>query len=291
MLAMPLPVLPDTMRCEPDLLHRLAPAVGSPATAQWLDAHAGQPGRPFPLQVDGAGDEPPTRAHLLLLDGRTVLDLQQAQTWALPGLAAPAPARFLSPSGAQIVFLQAERRGQAGLRHFLHVADFRRALSYRVDFDNAWARFGSPRDATPAWLAYHFRWIERADGRERLVWHEPQAPIPAHGRVVDFGRDQLEYRLQPVREPMLDALAAFVALECGVRPLSAWVDDTERRIEIAVAGQRLVLAWQKAERCVSLYAAPRQVNAASRELVAGLASRFDDELVSDQYPHLFHEAG
>lgn len=271
----------------------------SMATYQWLDADAGQPGPERTVGIRDGSAEPRALAggSLLLLGGRCVLDVPTLGVHCvslndLPVLqrlddytAAGTPARGLSPTRSQLVFVGSRQRGTTS-EWAVVVVDFRTGDAYALPIDRDAMRFEEPDDATGPWLARWFAWTTRPDGTERLARRRGVTPPPWEGRLSASAGGYTEYRLVPVRAAAMQAaFTAFLQQRFG----AALVREDDDTTLATIDGSTLTVWARPDARTVAVFARqlPTGSTQPASDLVARVAAAFDAELRAGRHQDCF----
>ena len=164
----------------------------------------------------------------------------------------------------------------------LIVYDFMTPSSYFLRLDRKIHRFHGWEEVDLAWLHHYFEWRKGADGQDRLVERANVTPLPYHGNLSETGEKYREYRIQPVTGEMEDALAGFIEREMGgVRqPAAAQYGDD---VIVFRMGDHTVFVSDHEDHA-SVYS-DHESN--SGQAVIAIAKRFDEELKTRKYDHLF----
>ena len=165
--------------------------------------------------------------------------------------------------------------------YVLAVTDTVTRETYALPIDQARMRFAAPDLLDPAWVAHYFRWDRGAGGVDRLVVREGVAPLPYRGMLTRDGSGYREYRIQPARESLRDALVEFLAAEFkGERqPAEAGAYAHEVRID----GRAVRVAYDSDDHHVGVF----MERGGDSQLVATIAERFDAAVASGAYDRHF----
>jgi hypothetical protein len=171
----------------------------------------------------------------------------------------------------------------------LIVYDFMAPSSYYLQLDRGIHRFNSWEEVDLAWLHHYFEWKKAENGFDQLVARAKVVPLPYHGQFSDSGSDSYrEYRLLPVRPEMKDTLAAFIEREMGgVRqpPAPQFGSD----VIVFKVGDGTVFVSNHEDHA-SVYSdhdnSGRRSNPSGRA-VESIGQRFDEQLKTRKYDHLF----
>jgi hypothetical protein len=168
----------------------------------------------------------------------------------------------------------------------LIVYDFMAPSSYYLRLDRTLHRFHDWEEVDRAWLHHYFEWKKGENGFDQLVMRENVTPMPYRGKLSASGEKYQEYRIQPVTAAMKDSLAAFIEREMGgVRqpPEAHFSAD----VIVFKLGEHTVHVSDHEDHA-SVYS-DHESN--SGPAVAAIAKRFDEELKTRKYDHLFAAGG
>jgi hypothetical protein len=140
-----------------------------------------------------------------------------------------------------------------------------------------------------AWVDHYFEWVRDSAGRERLQPRKGAKAMPWRGRFVDFG-DFIEYRVQPVRPEMNDALKRFVVERLGAKvvsdPASPKVNGLDT-FEVPGCGHVIAISYHDEHTGVYVPMAKSPPWRPCQDTVRRVGTAFDSELASGRLDGLF----
>ena len=178
---------------------------------QWLDSEDGQPGPKSELfsSNDTGIDCLLTGGQFLLINKNVVLDIHdlslypfEVENYRIHDYSANNVIGF-SPDQEQIVYLGSKYEGV--YHHALLVCNFKANQVQLIPFDRTATRLHDPYSLPPDWLLTYFNWKQREDGSSVLEQIEFDTLPNWEGHFSG----QSAYSVSPVKEEMVDTLAAF----------------------------------------------------------------------------------
>ena len=218
----------------------------------------------------------------LVLMGESVLDTRELSVHAFRPIAekssriAELRPLLLSPDHRTFVLAGHDLENYESL--LLEAFDLQTGDSYAVPVDEKKTRYGGIESLTPAWANHYFEWNRGADGIDRLQAREEVVPLPYHGKLTSDYTGYREYAIPLAGDRVMEALIQFIRTEFGATPFSSGSYATELR----VGEQTIYLSRADS--------APLRVwtdRGTDSEIIARIASRFDEELASGRYDALF----
>jgi hypothetical protein len=221
----------------------------------------------------------------LLLGDYTVLDTQTLKSYTFSYHPEASHNQFKPPmemSPDQRSFVRFGSTSAPENHPALIVYDFITPSSYHLRLDRTIHRYHEWEEIDLAWLHHYFEWQKGADGYDHLVQRANVTPLPYHGSVSASGEKYREYRLQPVNTEMKDTLAAFIEREMGgVRQPPA--PQFGESVIVFQLGAHTVFVSDHEDHA-SVYS---DHESDSGRAVEAIAKRFDQELKTRRYDHLF----
>jgi len=284
---------------------------GAPSTDmadyQWLDADRGQPTPPraFGIQkVDPNAGTELRGGRWLRLSGHTVLDVHTLRShpirpWIPSGTNRPMAglnggnvrAIAFSPGQTQYVTIGSGYDYERDGEHYqaLLVVDIPSGEAYGHRLERRQTHFIDIDDATPEWLARHFRWTKDAQGRERLEPRPGAKPAPWVGRVVDTSGGP-NYRLRPTLPAMEATLVRFIVERMQGRPAPDPVDPkrpSDRTLAVPGCDDTVVVYHHDAQTVLYTTGPTHRVRADCSAAVRRIADAFNAELARGAHQALF----
>jgi hypothetical protein len=222
----------------------------------------------------------------LLLGDYTVLDTQTLTAYTFPYNPDAGHNQFKPPmemSPDRRSFVRFGYTSPPESHPVLIVYDFMAPSSYFLRLDRTIQRYHSWEEIDLAWLHHYFEWQKGEQGYDRLAPRPGVSPLPYRGSLsASEGDSYREYRLLPVGSEMKDTLAAFIEREmAGVRqpPVPQFTAD----VIVMKVGQHTVFVSDHDDHA-SVYSGRGD---GSGSAVEAIAKRFDEELETRKYDHLF----
>lgn len=284
---------------------------GEPSTNmadyQWLDADRGQPTPPRSFGIQKVDPDAGTElggGRWLRLSAHTVLDVTTLRSypirpWIPSGTRRPMAglnagnvrAIAFSPGQTQYVTIGSGYDYERDGEHYqaLLVVDIPSGEAYGHRLERRLTHFIDIDDATPEWLARHFRWTKDAQGRERLEPRPGVKPAPWVGRVIDTGGGP-NYRLRPTQPGMEATLVRFIVERMQGRPAPDPVDPkrpSDRTLAVPGCDDTVVVYHHDAQTVLYTTGPTNRVRADCSGTVRRIADAFNTELARGRYQSQF----
>ncbi len=284
---------------------------GEPSTNmadyQWLDADRGQPTPPRSFGIQKVDPDAGTElggGRWLRLSAHTVLDVTTLRSypirpWIPSGTRRPMAglnagnvrAIAFSPGQTQYVTIGSGYDYERDGEHYqaLLVVDIPSGEAYGHRLERRLTHFIDIDDATPEWLARHFRWTKDAQGRERLEPRPGVKPAPWVGRVIDTGGGP-NYRLRPTQPGMEATLVRFIVERMQGRPAPDPVDPkrpSDRTLAVPGCDDTVVVYHHDAQTVLYTTGPTNRVRADCSGTVRRIADAFNAELARGRYQSQF----
>lgn len=246
-----------TIENEQPTLKSLYSQGGDFASVQWLDSEGGQPGVYKEVYGSDEFDQDPelSGGHFMAISRSVVLDTKTFDIYPfntnkewIDGFSITYnEALAFSPDSAQIVYL-GHKSNPDDYKISLYALlsyNFRTGETYAVPFQRDVVRLKNFEMAAPMWVADYFDWKKNEAGGFRLSIKEFSTPPNVKGVLKHERYKGSTYHLNPVMEPMLDHLLAYIVKEYKISDEGIIQDKQEYKhiVTINIGDKNLTLTY------------------------------------------------
>lgn len=250
-------------------------------SAQWLDPDPGDTTKITDVALHRGAM---TGGRLLLLGQTSVLDVETLTHYPVTHHKGAFPNQFKPPIALSPDRTSFARYGSGdspdNLPLFV-VFDFVGDTSYVLMIDRALMRYNSWEEMDRAWFEHHFEWKQVAGQHDRLVQRENIVPLPYKGdlRVDPNNPSYVEYNLVQVKPEMNDVIIQFIEREFqATRPPP---EQYASSVSLVIGPDTVHVLIHEDQ--VGVF----NTRGENPQPVHDIAARFDEELKTGKYDHLF----